>query len=654
MDNCKQTATRTNQGFRPASGSASGTGGAEHHVQPLAWRFQIDQEDVGVHEGWFAPAFDRTDWREVMVPGAWDMYETALRGYQGVGWYCAWFDGSDSLLHRTILQFGAVGGRCWIWINGCLAATSQTRYLPFEVDAQPFVHKAGEPSYERPAATQERCRRHGRDAVVVKVDNRPQGAAALPGSETIEWVLYGGLIGEVTCAVVPACRIAGLIIRSVPAGTGAKVDVEADLINDGPDDFGGEIHLQMVEHGGAGRDATAEDRSREPASERASLSVVIGAGQRTRVHIQMHPEQVTLWHPDRPFLYAVAAELRCGGAVACRARERFGVCSWQRRGSKILLNGEPFFFKGVCRYDEVEPYGPCAPEEVIREDLERIKATGANTIRVHYPQHPVHLRIADELGLVYMLEVPLCWWMPEPGQELDSFAPLVEEALDVVQRMWELYANHPCWAIWSLSNECATQMPAGRALMDMLLARVRSLETGRLATWTANRLPYPGEMDAADLVVVNVYFGVHHQGIIAQHEREFGEKVYEPTAQHMAELAAYYPNHPLLAGEFGTVSVKGLRGDYRLTEDHHAAYLRCVAEALTQCEHLAGMVLWAWADYFHNRDFIGRGGHLHTTFGPYGVVTAHRRIKVQPYRALCEIFGGAPRHAARCEDTQTE
>lgn len=157
-------------------------------------------------------------------------------------------------------------------------------------------------------------------------------------------------------------------------------------------------------------------------------------------------------------------------------------------------------------------------------------------------------------------------------------------------------------------------------------------------------------MDAADLIAVNVYFGVHHRGIIAQHEREFEEKVFQPTALYMAELAAHYPDHPLLVGEFGTVSVRGLRGDYRLTEDHHAAYIRCVAEALTQCDHLTGMVLWAWADYFHNRDFIGQGGHLHTSFGPYGVLTSDRRTKVQPYLALRAIFGGKAYHATQCED----
>lgn len=627
----------TNHTPSPDDYRGCGEAGPENETQSLSWRFQIDQEDVGVREDWHSPAFDRTDWLEVAVPGAWDLYETALRGYQGVGWYCASFDGSDSPSHRTILRFEGVGGRAWVWINGHLAATNQTRYLPFSVDAQPFLHKPDRPSGECLGTGQRACTRR-KDLVVVKVDNRPQGTAALPGSETIEWVLYGGLIQDVTCAIVPACRIERLTIRSVPMGAGAKIDIEAELVNDGPDAFAGELHLQLVGTNGTSPGAAAGDSSREPATESACSPVVIPGGGRVRTHLQMHPEHVTLWHPEQPHLYAIEAVLGSGSAVVHCARERFGVCSWRRRASEILLNGEPFFFKGVCRYDEVEPYGPCPPEQVIREDLTQIKATGANLIRVHYPQHPVHLRIADELGLVYMLEVPLLWWVPGPDENLDSYAQLREEALNVVQQTWDLYANHPCWAIWSLSNECATQTPAGRAMMEMLLARVRSLETGRLVTWTINRLPEPGEMDAADLITVNVYFGVHHRGILAQHEREFEENVCQPTMRHMARLASNYPNHPLLVGEFGTVSVKGLRGDYRLTEDHHAAYIRCVAGALMKSDRLSGMVLWAWADYFHNRDFIGQGGHLHTAFGPYGVVTSDRRIKAQPYLALREIF----------------
>ncbi len=42
------------------------------------WKFQIDQDDLGESEQWFAAAFAQIDWGKVSVPGPWDLYEQAL------------------------------------------------------------------------------------------------------------------------------------------------------------------------------------------------------------------------------------------------------------------------------------------------------------------------------------------------------------------------------------------------------------------------------------------------------------------------------------------------------------------------------------------------------------------------------------------------
>ena len=58
------------------------------------WRFQIDWRDIGERARWFDAALDRSGWSEVEVPRAWDLFDEALRGYEGIGWYSVILDGS--------------------------------------------------------------------------------------------------------------------------------------------------------------------------------------------------------------------------------------------------------------------------------------------------------------------------------------------------------------------------------------------------------------------------------------------------------------------------------------------------------------------------------------------------------------------------------
>src|SRR5689334_5828580 len=58
------------------------------------WRFQVDVRDVGERERWYDAGFDRSRWRAAEVPRAWDLFDEAMRGYEGIGWYAVTLDGS--------------------------------------------------------------------------------------------------------------------------------------------------------------------------------------------------------------------------------------------------------------------------------------------------------------------------------------------------------------------------------------------------------------------------------------------------------------------------------------------------------------------------------------------------------------------------------
>ena len=573
----------------------------DHRIELSQWKFQIDQEDVGESFGWYLPEHDHDAWMEVVTPGTWDFYTYALRNYEGVGWFCAELGAMapDELRHH--LAFTRVGGRAWVWVNGKFAGSNILRHLPFNLDIQDLLQPGGF------------------NKVVIKVDNSFQGDRHIPGGRKIEWVLYGGLTHKVELIAAPRRRIEHLDVRSNALG---KTDVIVTVRNDETKDFSGKLQL--------GLDC---DKSHS-----AEVEVRCLAGRQTQVSLFLQADEFTPWDLENPVLYNLCASLLEEGAQLHTASERIGFRTIECQGTQILLNGKPLFVRGFNRYDEIEPYGCSAPERMIREDLGHIKHFGANLIRVHYPQDPLHLEIADELGLLYMLEVPLNWWNPDPCEKIEDYADLEAEEKATLDRTYAVFCNHPSWVFWSMSNECRYNGALGQSLLRTLAVRARQLNSGRLITNVVDALPNSGEeLDFCDFIGFNLYHGVRQQ---VRELSEVEPYVVEPTRKALERLVELYPNKPIVVCEFGSLSVQGMTGPNRMSETRHAEQLRLTAQAFAECKNLSGMILWAWADYFHNRNFllVGAFMSIRSLFGPYGVVTVDRKIKKAPYEALHEIF----------------
>ena len=564
------------------------------------WKFQIDQENVGESFGWHLSEYDHSAWMEVSVPSAWDFYEIALRNYEGAGWYYAEFQTLYEEDVRHVLDFTGVGGQAWVWVNGRFAWYNATRYLSFDIDIEQFI----EPDRQ--------------NVIVIKVDNRFRGKKHMTGGSDIEWVLYGGLIHKIHLRTVPVCSIDRMDIKTDYLG---RADITVSVKNGSSTDFEGELLLNL---------------DTESACE-ARIAVVCCSGRYSNVKLNMKAESFAAWSPENPVLYNMRAALLRDGKPLHETASRIGFRTIECKGTRILLNGKPIFIKGVNRYDEIHPYGPSAPDEVIRQDLEHIKRCGANLIRVHYPQDPVHLEIADEIGLFYMLEIPLNWWYPQNEETLQDYKELEAEAIDALERIYKGYGNHPCWIIWSMSNECEYRNKAGNAMMRMLAERARNLDCRRLVTAVVYFVPNGQELDFCDIIAFNDYRGADKP---VKELRELEKYIVEPTRDDIARLSGLYPNKPIVMCEFGALSIIGLRGESRMSEDRHKAVLDYTFNAMEGSKNLCGFIIWAWADYFHNRSFFSsstEGLHINTAFGPFGVVTADRRIKKCVYETFLKI-----------------
>ena len=590
---------------------------SERRTELRLWQFVLDQTDQGERFGFQNSDYDHSRWVEREAYRAWETYDDALFDYEGIGWYYTTVR-TPAAGKRFVLHFDGVGGTAKVFINGREAGGTASRYLPFEVDGTAYI-VPGEDA-----------------AVAVKVDNSWQGPDHLTGGKTVEWVLYGGLTHHVYAEEREEIRISHVCLR---AGVDGTVKAEVTVENRSAHSFTGDITLSLP-----GKTLTGK--------------IACRAGKTANAVFETRTENIEPWNPESPRLYTCTAALSRRRTVLQTVTERFGYRTIEVRGTEFYLNGSPLRLTGANRYDEFAPYGNCAPADKIREDLLEMKRCGMNLVRTHYPQDPIHYELADEIGIMYMIEVPLNWWRPNKsaaeaevieGSDPDAYGTeefmarsqeIVAEAKDVLERTWLNFCNHPCWTVWSTGNECFHSEPFTEQTFHALAARMRELDCGRLITVAINRpVRSSRELDFCDFISMNYY-----QGVMSNTAEERDALICTKMRQRFEEVCRYYGDRPHVMTEFGSPCLAGLRGSDvhgRFTEDFSSAWLEAAYAEFLKDPNLRGLVIWSWADYRHHRGFVSHTMGTASTYGAYGLKTMDRRTKslyLDTFRKICGDF----------------
>src|SRR5690606_35162150 len=170
---------------------------------------------------------------------------------------------------------------------------------------------------------------------------------------------------------------------------------------------------------------------------------------------------------------------------------RVGIRTVQVRGTKFLINGRPFYFKGFGMHEDHEVNGKGHTDVDMVHDFQLLKWIGANSLRTsHYPYAEEWLDYADEHGIVVIDEAAAVGMNGAVaavlGVAIDNvFHPdYVSDATRAVhaQHLRELVArdkNHPSVVMWSIANEPESHTPEARAYFEPLFALARELDPHR-------------------------------------------------------------------------------------------------------------------------------------------------------------------------------
>lgn len=370
------------------------------------------------------------------VPASYNDQQDAVNLRAHYGWavyqksFCAPYAGMD---RRVVLRFGAVTHGAVVYLNGKCLGTHKGGFLPFEFEVTD-------------------CLKAGNNLLCVAVDNRvnystlPVGnennvaffGSDNPGIPSIElaktrckpqnkpnfdFFNYAGITRPVKLYTTPKSYIADVaLVTDVDGGKGI-------------------VHY-TVKTVGTGT-VTVEVRD--------AHGTVVASGQGETGDVVI--PDVILWQPGKAYLYT--AKVTFGQDTYEQA---FGVRTVEVRGTELLINGAPFYFKGFGKHEDSFFHGRGMDECLNVKDVSMIHWLGANSFRTsHYPYAEEMYDLCDREGIVIIDEVPAvgigCGAAADPYKTMK----IKDHHEDVIRDMIARDKNHPSVVMWSIANEPDTE-----------------------------------------------------------------------------------------------------------------------------------------------------------------------------------------------------
>src|SRR3954447_11207084 len=417
------------------------------------WRFRLDPDGAGRDEGWWRSPLAGA--REMPVPASYNdvLADAGVRDHVGDAWYQTvvrvprgWAG------QRIVLRFDAATHRAVVWVDDVEVTSHEGGYTPFEADVT---------EHARPG---EELR------VTVVVDNRLTWHSIPPGivedgRQTYfhDFFNYAGLHRSVWLYSTPRNHVRDVTV--VPGLDGSRGTVDYRVETAGED---AGVRVVLLDASGA--------------------EVTRATGTAGRLVVDdVHP-----WRPGEGNLYELRVELLDGPDVVVSYSLPVGIRTVEVRGTRFLINGEPFHFTGFGKHEDAAVRGKGHDDALMVHDFALMEWIGANSFRTsHYPYAEEVLDYADRHGIVVIDETAAV------GQNLGMMAGILRrefpptfspETIDDAARevhaqaIRELVArdkNHPSVVLWSIANEPESDTEESVAYFEPLIALARELDPTR-------------------------------------------------------------------------------------------------------------------------------------------------------------------------------
>ena len=581
--------------FHPESGGCFSAGTSDSSRQPerlltAGWKFLFIGDDTSTH---YVHAAVTDSAVAVTVPHTFPCDGPNGTPLEGYGWYFRTVQAPDSLSGKELfLHFEGVCLYADVFVNGRIACSSAFAYMPFSVNLTPFIEKSETIQ------------------IAVRIDSRLR-QHRIPDDKAKGWWIYGGLAREVSLVVRPINRIDRVAITTTYRRK-EKFELHCRL-TPVPENPWDSVALAV----------------KAPEKKKPLVKVTL-KGNDTTVTIR----GVRPWTPGDPYRYIAALTPFFGTTAGESITLKRGFCQLTVQGNKLLLNGAPFYIRGMARHDVRGHDGKPLTRQQRRDDLVDIKNMGVNFLRIaHFPQHRDVYELCDSLGLLVMDEIPA--WKTDPKYLSTESAR--EYGAAYMRDLIDRHGNYSCIGVWSVGNQFKSYKTSVADYVKAVASTVKKSDPNRLVTFCSYYYLWDKAFRYVDIIAINEYFGWELASL-------------DMLPPLLDKIHKEWPDKPVVVTEIGAQAKYGLHnaeaelaGPVKsmlgkdISEDHQALYLGAHMDTIwSRRRYVRGVVVWAYADYMANLN-KKRTPDMPFGINSCGVVTADRKRK-RSYQAVKERF----------------
>ena len=357
------------------------------------------------------------------------------------GWYRRWIQippGLEGL--RFTVRFGGVATIAQVWWNGQSVGSHVGMFGPFECDVTPYV-QFGKPNLLAVFVSSGQYLGSGNPreikgvAVTVEITQEMLNSLPQAGYEMMGTEGGGGIWQGVDLVVTAPTRIEDVFLR--PRLDGGAL----------------EVTVSNRDERTSKRRVCCRLTDRQTGllfyEDREGVEIETPAGGEGTIQVQLGGLQPKLWWPEQPDCYDLRTTLHDGNRLIDVVHSTVGFRTFEVRGQKFYLNGEPYFLRGA----NTPPYGLNPNSEPLAKKFIRFMHEGNQFItRFHHTApNEIWLDACDTIGVGAAIEGEWPYTMSGntaiPAQEIVNIWHR-----DQIEK-FKSVRNHPCVLLWDLNNE---------------------------------------------------------------------------------------------------------------------------------------------------------------------------------------------------------
>ncbi len=338
-------------------------------------------------------------------------------------------------------------------------------------------------------------------------------------------------------------------------------------------------------------------------------------------------ENVVLWQPMKPYLYEVKVTFGTDEYTL-----PYGVRTVRVEGTKFLINGRPFYFKGYGKHEDTFPNGRGINLPMNTKDISLIKWQGANSFRTsHYPYSEEMMRLCDREGIVVIDETTAVGVNLQfggganfGGEKIGTFDPkhgiqTQEHHKEVIKDLISRDKNHACVVMWSIANEPDSSAEGAYEYFKPLYDLARELDPQkRPCTLVSVQMAEPEKDCSAqlsDVICLNRYYGWY-----------FGGPDLEGPEMALRKELDYWKKvgKPVMFTEYGADTVLGMHDTTPVmyTEEYQVDYYKMNNGVFDDYNIVVGEQVWNFADFATSQSLLRVQGNKK------GIFTRDRKPKL--------------------------